>query len=351
MSLAGLETLLAFIIVLGLAVLVHELGHFLAAKAFGVRVLEFAFGFPPKLFTLFRRNGTEYNVCALPIGGYVRLAGTEPGEDAGPDGFNSKPPWQRILVYFAGPLMNFILAGVLFVGLGMTVGVPTKGKEVLISAVVPGEPAALAGFREGDRVVAIDDERITELDTMLKKVKASPNRPILVTVERDGRQMQIEVVPAAKEGGIGQIGVALSDVTYEKTGVIGAIAHGTEQTWRWTRDTVKGIAQVFTDSEARKSVGGPVAIARLAGMAFRDGAITFLTFLAVISVNLGVLNLLPLLVVDGGQIAFLALEWVRGRRLQPSLQVSIQVVGMVIILLFVALLTVRDITNWVGGKF
>jgi regulator of sigma E protease len=332
-------------------VLLHELGHFLAAKAFGVRVLEFAFGFPPKLFTLFKRNGTEYNVCALPIGGYVKLAGMEPGEDAGPDGFNSKPPWQRMVVYFAGPMMNFILAGILFIGMGMTVGVPTKGKEVRITGVVAGEPAERAGFREGDRVVAIGDERIAHIDTMLKIVKASPNRPVTFTVERDGSPVKIEVVPALKEGGIGQIGVGLTDVTYERTGMIGAVGHGVEETWKWTRDTAKGIAQIFTDREARKSVGGPVAIARLAGMAFRDGLVTFLTFLAVISVNLGVLNLLPLLVVDGGQIAILALEWVRGRRLQPSLQMSIQVVGMVLILLFVALLTVRDITNWVGGKF
>ncbi|NLC57414.1 MAG: RIP metalloprotease RseP [Armatimonadetes bacterium] len=353
MNLAFGETLVAFLIVLGLAVFMHELGHFLAAKAVGVRVLEFAFGFPPKLFTLFERNGTQYNVCALPIGGYVKLAGMEPGEDAGPDGFNSKPVWKRMLVYFAGPFMNFVLAALVFVGMGVTVGIPDRGPDAGITRVLRHQPAEQAGFRSGDRIVAIDGRRV-DMEQLLAQVRASANRRLVITVERNDRMVDLSVTPKASNGRTGQIGVELQAVgepTYRRVGVLTAIAYGTEATWKWTRDTVGGIGRMFHDAEARKQVGGPVAIARLAGYAFRDGAITFFTFLAAISVNLGVINLLPLLVVDGGHLMLLTIEWVRGRKLQPSLQISFQVVGMVLILLAVALLTVRDISNWAGGKF
>jgi len=351
MNWSGLETVFAFAIVLGLAVFMHEMGHFLAAKALGVRVLEFAFGFPPKLVTLFERNGTQYNICALPIGGYVKLAGMEPGEEAGPDGFNSKPPWMRMIVYFAGPFMNFVLAAIIFIGMGATVGVPQKGEEVRIVGVRAGEPAQRAGFQEGDRVIAIDGQPIAEIDDMLKVVQHSANKALTFTVARDGARTDLHVVPAVNDSGVGQIGVELTDVSYVRKGVLGAVTYGTVATWRWTHDTARGIVRIFYDPQARKDVGGPVAIALIAGKAFREGAITFFTFLAAISVNLGVLNLLPLFVVDGGHIALLMLETVRGRRLPQSLQVSIQVVGMALILLMVALLTVRDIANWAGGKF
>ncbi|MBI3947855.1 MAG: site-2 protease family protein [Armatimonadetes bacterium] len=349
MNFTFLETLVAFLIVLGLAVFVHELGHFLVAKAVGVRVLEFAFGFPPKIATLFVRNGTEYKICALPLGGYVKLAGMDPHEEAGPDGFDSKPVWARMLVYVAGPLMNFALAALIFIGMGATVGVPTRGDMIRIVGVVERGPAAGAGFRPEDRVIAIDGKKVS-MDEMLATVKKSPGRPLTFTLEREERQVTLRVTPDAKPDSAGQIGVQLTpDVVYRKAGVFFAMVYGVSATWDWTRETLVNLGKVFYDREARKGVGGPVAIARLAGEAFRQGAITFFQFLAVISVNLGVINLLPLLVVDGGHIALLGLEWARGRRLQPSMQVSIQVVGMVLILLVVVLLTVRDIGMWATG--
>jgi regulator of sigma E protease len=184
-------------------------------------------------------------------------------------------------------------------------------------------------------------------------VHASAGRPLTITVDRGGKSVDLRVTPRLTDSGVGQIGVRLQGMgepVYRRVGVLAAVAYGADTTLRWTRETVLGVGRMLYDREARESVGGPVAIARVAGRAFRDGAVTFFTFLAAISVNLGVLNLLPLLVVDGGHIALLLLEWVRGRKLQPSLQVSIQVVGMVLILLGMAMLTVRDINNWVGGK-
>lgn len=349
MNATFLQTLVAFLIVLGLAVFVHELGHFLVAKAAGVRVLEFAVGFPPKVLTLFVRNGTEYNLCAFPIGGYVKLAGMDPHEEPGPDGFNSKPVWTRILVYVAGPLMNFLLAAWIFVGMGATVGVPSRGNLIRVVAIMENGPAEKAGFQPGDRVVAIEGKPVT-LEEMLRTVKKNPGRRLQFTLQRNGRRVQISVTPMLKEEGIGYIGVQLTpDVVYRKAGVVRAVLYGASATWDWTRETLVNLGKLVYDPEARKGVGGPVAIARLAGEAFQQGAVTFFQFLAVISVNLGVLNLLPLLVVDGGHIALLFLEWVRRRRLQPSTQVSIQVVGMVLILLAVVLLTVRDIGLWASG--
>lgn len=350
---SALQTLVAFAIVLGLAVLLHEAGHFAAAKAMGVRVLEFAFGFPPKLFTLFRRNGTEYNICALPIGGYVKLAGMEPGEDGGPDGFNNKPVWMRMLVYFAGPFMNFVLAAIIFIGMGTTVGVPVTRPQdgATIVGLMADQPAQKAGFQPGDHVIAVNGRKV-DFDGLLKTVRGAAGQDLAVTVDRDGKQSILHVTPApnAKENNVGQIGVQLQPfVMYSRVGPAGAVTHGLGQTWNWTQQTIIGIGKLFHDREARKDVGGPVMIAVLAGKAFREGAVTFLTFLGVISINLGVLNLLPLLVVDGGHIALLALEWVRGRKLQPSLQLSFQVVGMVLILLAMALLSVRDISK--VGKF
>lgn len=349
------QTIVAFLIVLGLAVFMHELGHFLAAKACGVRVLEFAFGMGPKLVTLFERRGTQYNICALPIGGYVKLAGMEPGEreEPAPDGFNSKPVWMRMLVYAAGPFMNFILAAMIFVGMGVTVGIPDRGPDAGVLRVMSGQPAEKAGFRSGDRVVAIDGRRV-DMEQMLETVRRSALRTLTIRVEREGRMVDLRVTPRLTGNRVGQIGVELQAVgapTYRRVGIITAVSYGADATWKWTRETVRGIGQMFYDREARKQVGGPVAIARFAGHAFREGAIAFLTFLAAISVNLGVVNLLPLLVLDGGHLVLLAIEWIRGRRLQPNLQISMQVVGMALILLAFVLLTVRDISNWAGGKF
>ncbi|HEX3000504.1 MAG TPA: RIP metalloprotease RseP [Armatimonadota bacterium] len=355
MNLGGLETILAFIIVLGLAVLLHEFGHFAAAKAMGVRVLEFAFGFPPKLFTLFERNGTQYSVCALPIGGYVKLAGQEPGEEAGEDGFNSKPVWKRILIIFAGPFMNFVLAAIIFIGMGLTGGVPVGEPNASISGVMSGQPAESAGFKPGDQIVAIDG-RPVNMDAMLETVRGSANKPMTITVKRDQQNVDLHVTPLPKSGAdakqpVGQIGVELQPIpNLQRVGAIKAVGYGAATTWEWTYNTVCGIGKMFTDREARKQVGGPVVIARLAGHAFREGMMTFLTFLAAISINLGVLNLLPLLVLDGGQIAIFALEGIRGRKLQQSLQVAIQVVGMALLLLLMAVLTVHDISNWINGK-
>ncbi len=349
---AGAQTVLAFLIVLGLAVFLHEAGHFLAAKAFGIRVLEFAFGFPPKRLASIRRNETDYSIYALPLGGFVRLAGMEPGEDAGPDGFNNRPVWQRMAVYIAGPFMNFVLAAIVFVGMGVTVGVPVRGYDAAVAGVMDRQPAQAAGFQKDDHVLAIDGRRV-DMEGMLKTVHASAGKQLTFTVKRGEQEVRLKVTPRATENGNGQIGVQLQVVgspEYRRVGVVSAMAYGADTTWKFTRETVAGIGRMFHDREARKGVAGPVGIMRMAGDALKAGAITFFTFLAIISVNLGVLNLLPLLVVDGGHIALLALEWIRGKKLQPSLQISIQVVGMVLILLAAALLTVYDIHKWVTDK-
>src|SRR3954452_18400970 len=191
MSLLGL---LIFVATLGLLIFVHEMGHFLAAKSVGVTVEEFAFGFGPKLLTLLKRGGTEYTVRALPLGGFVSMIGIQPGEVENPNGLMSKPAWARALVFVAGPLMNLILALLVFCSMGMITGVPDK-RSTQVVQVVPNSEAERVGLRTGDTIVAIDGEPITDGTRLIKVIRSHPGQQLRIAVRRGSEMINLTATP------------------------------------------------------------------------------------------------------------------------------------------------------------
>ena len=193
-------TVPAIIVMLGTLIFFHELGHFAVAKLARIRVEEFAFGFGPKLICLLKHGGTEYTIHPIPLGGFVKLAGMEPGQEDVPDGFQSKPVGSRLLVYLAGPVMSFVLAYLVFSALGFTVGLPITGEPLTsVDIVMPGSEAQRVGLRTADVIVSINGEHIDSGLELLEIVHGSPNKPLVIVIDRDGRHISLKATPKPTE--------------------------------------------------------------------------------------------------------------------------------------------------------
>ena len=425
-----LTNVIAFVVSLGVIIFVHEAGHLLVAKAFGVRVLAFSLGFGKRLFG-FRRGETEYRVSAIPLGGYVRLGGENPDEVSDdPREFLNKPRWQRVLVYLAGPAMNVALAIVLMTVLfaaGTEVSGDEGRDEAVIGAVGEGSPAAAAGLQAGDRVVAVDGEPMRSWEDFAVEVSFSPGEPLALAVEREGERFAATVVPDVIEpygfGDIGAIprrlprvlqlvagepaeaaGLEVGDelvtvdgrpiahtadfvhyleehpaervaigvrrggerleipvVTREvdgqgKIGVLvgsyvrypldEAFVESLKFNWNITTRTLAVLGKIVTrEVSARTAVSGPIDIASLSGAALRAGPDRLVYLMAVISLSIAIFNLLPIPLLDGGQIFILMIESLRRRDLSLVLKERIQQVGFVLILMLMAAVILMDVSK------
>ncbi|UCG76732.1 MAG: RIP metalloprotease RseP [Gemmatimonadota bacterium] len=342
-------TILATVVVLGVLIFVHELGHFLAAKAVDIEVQRFSLGLGPKMVG-FRKGETEYVVSWFPLGGYVKMAGMAEEEGIGvleggasgertpsPRDFDAKSLPARTLVISAGVLMNFLFALVAFIVVARAQGV----QLAMISTVQEDSPAAEAGFQPGDRILSIQGQRVRSFEELRLLVQQSPETAIRVGVEREGERLSLEVVPRPvriwsdvirDSVDVGQIGVTSDpDGGYRTLGWREAIPEGSFRTWYWVRTTLEFIGQLVSGGSSAKEVGGPILIGQLSGQAARAGIWSLLAFMAVISVNLAILNLLPVPVLDGGHLTFLAFEAVRGRALSVEQRIRLTQVGMVLI--------------------
>jgi regulator of sigma E protease len=437
---------------------VHELGHFLTAKAADIEVPRFSIGFGPRVLG-FKRGETEYVLSLLPLGGYVKMAGMEEMEmiegaesgrdpEAGPRvasarDFESKPLRWRFLVISAGVIMNLLFAFVLFSFIGMVWGVPTtpppvigdvaeellpSGAETLadiprgarvvavegdavgdfeqlrlalttagigattltldngavidfqmpasdslraalitalapVSAAAPAiarvtedSPAERAGIEAGDVVLRAGGDTVTTWQEFVSAVEDRPGQPVPLVIERGGERLDLTVTPDMNEtaGGrsYGRIGVGSTGtpllIPRERVGPVTAIAQGAAETWQWVRLTVKFLGQMFTGEQSARSIGGPILIGQLSGQVARDGAESFLNFMALLSVNLAVLNLLPIPVLDGGHLVFLAIEGIRGRALSINQRMRLSQVGFVLILMIMAFAIGNDILRLFG---
>lgn len=335
-----LQSLVAFVLVFGVIVLFHELGHYGTAKLLGIGVHEFSIGFGPGVSRSWR--GTRYSLRVIPLGGFCRLYGMEPNEDEriglrpdDPRNFHARPVWQRMAVIAAGPAMNFLQA-VIILALIATVTIPVQ-----VVGLEPGSPAAQAGFQPGDAIVAIEGQTVYRTVEVNRLIAASEREPIEVTVRRDGQNLVLTVQPERQPDGALRIGVQIMD------GMRGvpwwqALPEGFRQTWQMTRSLVTGLLGMIAQ-RVPVELSGPVGIFQIVGQSAQQGWFSLLLLAAVLNVNLGLLNLLPIPVLDGGWLLFLGLEGLRGKPIPPEHQGWATVVGFAFLMALVLFATYQDI--------
>jgi len=447
-----LSYILAFLVAIGILVAVHEYGHFWMARRVGVRVLRFSIGFGKRLWTRQGKDGTEYAISAIPLGGYVKLLDEREGPVAAADlsaAYNRKPVWQRILVLFAGPFANFLFAaaaywvlfvagipalkpvlgeiepqsvaaraglvsgdeivavgtratgtreavvlaildqlmdggaialrvrssdgatrvaplsivgsprpltepGALLPGLGFQFWYPTVPAE--IGTMQPGSPAERAGLMAGDRIVAVGGTPVVDFPALVKLVQPQPGKTLEFTIERSGERIVVPVeVEAQHEGSklVGRIGVRPSSPgaipedmrTRERYGPAVSLVRAVEKTWDMSALTVRLLWNVATGDVSVKNLSGPINIAEYAGFSARQGILAFLSFLAIVSVSLFVLNLLPIPILDGGQIVYQLAELVKGSPLSERTQAAGQKVGIFLLLVLMSFAFYNDLSR------
>jgi regulator of sigma E protease len=423
---------LAFIFVLGVLVFIHELGHFLAARRIGVRVLTFSLGFGPKLLTV-KRGDTEYCISAIPLGGYVKMAGENPDDarTGAPDEFLSKSKWERFQVLIMGPIMNLLLA-VVVMALVLYQGAELPAfteQPAVVGSVETGSPAEAAGIRPGDRIISVQGREIADWDKLTMAIGTRANRELDIVFERDGKRIEKNVTPRVidkfETGGIGvgpwyrpeiatvsegparesglkegdlilaadgkwfvnreqiietikshdgkpldliidregkqhtitvtprQIddGVRINaqiratETVTVQPGIVDAFKLSVERNWEWTVLIFETLAGLFTRDTSVKQLMGPVGIASLSGDAAEAGVIPLFTLMALISLNLGIMNLMPIPVLDGGHIAILAVEGLSRRDFSIKVKEKMLLGGFVILLTLMATVIYNDLTR------
>ncbi|HTR16860.1 MAG TPA: RIP metalloprotease RseP [Acetobacteraceae bacterium] len=351
----ALHTLIAFAVVLGVLVFIHEMGHYLAARWRGVHAEAFSIGFGRPLVSWTDRRGTVWKISALPLGGYVKLHGmANPAEIGEQDQsafqagrtFFEKSVLSRAIVVAAGPLANFALAivlfAVLFASVGMSVPLPVVGE------VLAGSAAAEAGLAKGDRIEAIAGTPIRDFQGIQAIVARSPDQSLPLTVSRDGKTLTLTAhVHARVSGGerIGMLGISSGAVETHRLGPVQAIFAGTTQTWSMTRQTLVGLWHIIASGHGTDELGGPLRIAQLSGQVAELGVASLVNFVAVLSINLGLLNLFPIPVLDGGHLLFFLAEALRGRPLPLRAQEYGYRAGFALIAGLFVFATLNDLTH------
>ncbi|OJY46788.1 MAG: RIP metalloprotease RseP [Rhizobiales bacterium 64-17] len=360
--------LVPFLFVLTIVVFFHELGHFLVARWRGIRVLTFSIGFGPELVGFNDRHGTRWKISAIPLGGYVKFLGDDnaastPDHDAlqemsaadKSESFFHKPVGSRAAVVAAGPIANFILAIVIFAGIFMLYGKQITAARV--DSVAPGSAAAEAGFQPGDTVMSIDGTRIDSFSEMQRIVSVNAGQALKIEIDRGGVRQTLTATPALKElkdnfGNVHRLGVlgisrssAPGDVRTERVGPFSAIAMGAGETWFVIDRTLAYIGGVFAGREAADQVGGPIRIAQVSGQVATAGIVALLHLAAVLSVSIGLLNLFPIPLLDGGHLLFYAIEALRGRPLSERAQEVGFRIGLAIVLMLMIFATFNDIVH------
>ena len=314
-----MQTIIISVIAIGILIFVHELGHFLMAKLNGIRVETFSLGFGPKICSYTWRE-TRYQLAAVPLGGYVKMAGEEPDGEKNddPGDFYNKKPWQRVLVIAAGPVMNLLLAYFIFSGLFFS-GLQTY--STTIGTLMEGYPAEQAGLMQGDKILSIDGTEVTKWDDMVALIHKHADQSLAFAVRRDGIEFTVGITPRAetlkdpfgKEHTIGLVGITPgNEFVVQHHSLLESLALAADQTVFITAMTYKGFWAMVTGKISKKDIGGPIMIAQMAGQQAKAGWLNLLSFIALISINLGVLNLIPIPILDGGQILFILVEKIKG---------------------------------------
>ena len=344
-----LEKIVATIFVFGLLVFVHELGHFITAKLTGMRVDEFAIGFGPRLVR-FRYGETVYSIRVVPLGGFNDIAGMTPDDnDAGERGYCRKPILSRMIVILAGSAMNFILPIVLFFGIFFFAGVQTPNPQPIIGTVLVGNPAAEAGLMANDRVIAIDGQPVETWQEMVDAIRLNHgNVPMTMQVDRAGKELTVSVMPhydtAQQRGYIGIVNA------YESSypGFFQSISMALERTGMIIMMMLDALYRIILELSGSE-LAGPIGVAQMAGEVAEMGIVPLLNFAALLSLNLAIINLLPVPALDGGHFLTLCVEAVRGKPLSPKVMHYIQNAGVGLIILLMLLAMKNDVVRIFAG--
>ncbi len=360
--------IIPFVFVLSLVVFFHELGHFLVARWCGVRIMVFSIGFGPEIVGFDDRYGTRWKISAIPLGGFVKFFGDENAASV-PDAaridamdaqeraqsFAFQPVYKRAAIVVAGPLANFILAIVIFAGVFMLYGKQTMSARV--DAVVPGSAAAEAGFKPGDLVVAINGHPIDDFAQMQRIVSESGGESLEITVAREGARQTLKATPTLEEkkdtfGNVRRIGVlgiqrspAAEDLKFHPIAPPQAIWMSVQETWSVVDRTLGYLGGVIVGREAANQLGGPIRIAQMSGQVASLGFVPLIQLAAVLSVSIGLLNLFPIPLLDGGHLLFYAIEALRGRPLSERAQEVGFRIGLAIVLMLMIFATFNDIVH------
>jgi len=345
-------SIISVIILLSVLIFVHEFGHFLAARFLGVGVLKFSLGFGPKLIGK-KWGETEYLISLLPLGGYLKLLGESEddvlSEEDEKRSFLKQPPLKRIAIVVAGPLSNFLLAILIFTVIYM-IGLPTLTTQ--IGPVQPDSPAFNAGIAEGDKILAIDGKKVIRWEKMAEVVAKSGGKELRITIKRGQQLKDITLRPKlfklknifGEDVDSYKIGVSPSAQTVtERKNPFAAFFLGLKQTYFISKLTLVGLVKIINGTVSPKTLGGPILIAQIAGTQAKEGIISFVLFMALLSVNLAVLNLLPIPVLDGGHISFYLFEIIAGKEVNIKFKERAQQIGIALLIILMLFVFIVDI--------
>ena len=335
-------TIIIALLLFGILILIHELGHFLFAKKAGVKVHEFAIGMGPKIYGT-KKEETEYSIRLFPIGGYVSMEG-EDESSKDPGSFGNKSVLQRASVLLAGPLFNIVLAFILFIPVMMYIGSPTTK----LDSIVPNSPAYEAGIKAGDEIVSINKNEVENWDEVSVLLNQSNGKSIEVIVDRDGKSEKIQVTPQKSEEGTYIIGIYPS---MEK-GVLSSISRAFETTIALIIQMIQFLGQLITGTVpggVAETVTGPIGIMSMVSDAAQTGIINIINLMAVISLNLGIMNLLPIPALDGGRLLFLFIEVIRGgKKIDQNKEAMLNTVFLGALLLFTVFIAYKDVLRLIA---
>jgi regulator of sigma E protease len=336
----GALAIVAAVLAVSLLIVIHEAGHYLAARASGMRVERFSVGFGPVILS-FRRGETEFAISALPLGGYVKITGMAPGEDdrqGDPALFSNQPAWRRFLVILAGPAMNYLTAVLVAWALLATVGLRAPDPSARVGALVAGMPAEAAGLRPGDRIASVAGAPVASWEDLVREVQRHPGEAIALEVVRgegDGERLTVRLTPK-DDGGVGRAGFARAAILVRK-GAGAALVEGIDRTNANAALQLSAFGSIFSK---RQQVEGPVGIARGLVRGAREGVEPFLGLVWTISVALAILNLLPVPALDGGRLVFLGYEIVTRRRVNQRVEGILHFAGFVLLVGLILAVTV-----------
>ncbi len=359
-----LVTILAFLIVLSVLVLIHELGHFITALLFGMKVEEFGFGFPPRALS-FKRKGIVYSINWLPIGGFVKLYGEDDAgggkigksKEVGSSSvkkFTQWPAWKRFTVVFAGVVMNFFLAVFLISYLFSAKGVAIPTENIKIVEVTKGSPAQASGIKNGDQVLTVNGKRITNPDEFVSLTHQQEGKKISIRIKRDNQNLEVSLIPRKQfPKGEGPLGVAISNVELKKYVWYKAPFYGTIEAFKFSWLILSGLGTMvagLAHGQKPAGIAGPIGVAQLTGQAVSYGLTATLWFVAVLSLNLAVVNVLPIPALDGGRLFFILIEIITKRRVSPKYEAMAHAVGLAVLLSLILLITLFDVARIATGQ-